>query len=80
MNAIKEGFDKYYSILSGGSDNKEYQLDANLNITTREFGEQHQIELMSEGYQDLIGLCRRMAMIEAMYEVEKPFLIFDDLL
>jgi uncharacterized protein YhaN len=25
-----------------------------------------------------IGLCRRMAMIKATYESEKPFLMFDD--
>ena len=33
---------------------------------------------MSDGYRDLVGLCRRMAMIEAMYEEERPFLILDD--
>ena len=75
---IKEGFDKYYEILSQGNSDREYQLNADLSITVREYGRQREIESMSEGYKDLIGLCRRMAMIDAMYESEKPFLIFDD--
>ena len=33
---------------------------------------------MSEGTRDLISLCRRMAMIDAMYPGEKPFLVLDD--
>ena len=55
-----------------------YELDANLNLQVRERGGLHDIRLLSEGYQDLVSLCRRMSMIEAMYKQEKPFLILDD--
>jgi uncharacterized protein YhaN len=33
---------------------------------------------MSAGYQDLIGICMRLALVDAMYQEEKPFLILDD--
>ncbi len=76
MDDIKESFEKYHNIISD-SDEK-YELDANLNIKLLEKGSLHEIKLLSEGYQDLVGLCRRMAMVDAMYDHEKPFLIFDD--
>ena len=30
------------------------------------------------GYRDLLGICMRMALVDAMYEEEKPFILFDD--
>ena len=76
MDEIKESFDKYHDLITDSPD--KYELDANLNILLREAGATHDIRALSEGYQDLVGLCRRMAMIDAMYDMEKPFLIFDD--
>ena len=76
MDDIKESFEKYHNMISG-SDEK-YELDANLNIQLQEKGSLHEIGYLSEGYKDLVGLCRRMAMVDAMYDLEKPFLIFDD--
>lgn len=77
MAPIKKAFDEYYDLLSNG-DEKEYELDANLNISVREAGELRDTGFLSEGYKDMIGLCRRMALIDAMYQGEKPFLVFDD--
>lgn len=76
MDEIKESFDKYHDLITDTHD--KYELDANLNILLREAGSTHDIRALSEGYQDLVGLCRRMAMVDAMYDMEKPFLIFDD--
>ena len=76
MNPIKSSFDKYYGMIS--HDGAVYELDANLNIKVRESGSLHDIGLLSEGYKDLVGLCRRMAMVDAMYSGAKPFLVFDD--
>ena len=36
------------------------------------------IGYMSLGNRDLIGICMRMALVEAMYDERKPFLILDD--
>lgn len=77
MEPVRLAFDRYYQMLTG-SEAKEYQLDADLKIEVREYGLLRDPAFLSEGWQDLIGLCRRMAMIEVMYEDEKPFLLFDD--
>ena len=52
-----------------------YDLDVNFNVKKREQGQLRDTELLSEGYKDLIGLCRRMAMIDAMYKNEMLFLM-----
>lgn len=33
---------------------------------------------LSAGYQDLLGICMRLALVDAMYPKEKPFLVLDD--
>ncbi len=76
MDPIKRSFDRYYAMIA--DDDRHYELDASLGIKVQEQGELREIGYLSEGSKDLVGLCRRMAMIEAMYEQEKPFLIFDD--
>lgn len=74
---MQNSFDQYFEMMSG-EDAEVYELDARLNITKRANGKKRNVELLSEGYKDLVGLCRRMAMVDAMFEDEKPFLIFDD--
>lgn len=77
LGPIKKSFEYYYSLLSNG-DSKEYELDANLNILLKAYGKDRNVSNMSFGYKDLIGLCRRMAIIDAMYDKEKPFIVLDD--
>lgn len=74
---IMSAFQKYYEILTAMPAD-EMLIDANINITAREQGEQRDTKLLSTGYQDLIGICMRMALTDAMYQGEKPFIIFDD--
>ena len=76
MDDIKRSFEKYHGIISDG--NEKYELDANLNILAVGKGGLHEVETLSNGYQDMVGLCRRIAMIDAMYDKEKPFLVMDD--
>lgn len=74
---IKESFEKYYEILTKQSA-ELYQIDANINLTVMEQGLQRNVGLLSTGYRDLTGVCMRMALVDAMYQEEKPFVIFDD--
>ena len=77
MEPVSKGFGKYYGMLTG--DNQEnWMIDANINLKLREQGELRATHWLSAGYQDLIGVCMRLALIDAMYEDEKPFLILDD--
>ena len=74
---IKAGFDKYYQMMTG-QESLEYKIDVNSNLTASVYGMQRDSRLLSLGYQDLTGICMRMAFVDAMYQNEKPFLIWDD--
>ncbi len=43
-----------------------------------EGGQTREIGFYSEGEKDIIGLCTRLALVDALYGKEKPILIFDD--
>jgi hypothetical protein len=77
MKPVMKGFDKYYKILTKQHANN-YKIDANIMISATEQGEQRDIKFLSVGYQDLINICMRMALVDAMYQNEKPFIIVDD--
>lgn len=74
---LLDGFKKYYAMLSD-EEASEFQIDANIRMTKREFGEAHPVSEYSSGIQDLVDVCLRMALIDAMYQGEKPFVILDD--
>lgn len=77
MGPVMAGFRKYYTILTG-CEPDAYSLDADTKLTVVEQNMPRDIGYLSTGKQDLIGVCMRMALVEAMYKDEKPFLIFDD--
>lgn len=74
---VMQGFRKYYRILTG-TECENYQMDANTKLQVIEGNMPRDIGYMSLGNRDLIGICMRMALVEAMYEERKPFLILDD--
>ena len=74
---LRKGLAKYYGLLIGEDPSRVY-VDANLDITIDEQGMQREPRFFSAGYRDLIGICMRMALVDAMYEEEKPFILFDD--
>ena len=77
MGPISKGFAKYYGMLTGDNGG-EWLIDANINLMVREYGELRDTRWLSAGYQDLVGVCMRLALVDAMYQAEKPFLILDD--
>ena len=79
MQPIKNAFDGYYELMTNGKGSgSEFQIDANMCIFRKEEGVFHDVEAQSEGYADVIGLCIRMALLDVMYEKEKPLVIMDD--
>ena len=78
MQPIKTAFDKYYELMSGADGSKDFQIDANMNVFRKEEGKMRDIEAQSEGLSDMIGLCIRLALLDVMYEKEKPLVIMDD--
>ncbi len=77
MAPLMQSFSKYYLILTG-EDAGRYRMDANTNVTVEECGVQRETVYLSRGWQDMTGLCLRLALADAMYRDEKPFLILDD--
>ncbi|MGN0324859.1 MAG: ATP-binding protein [Lachnospiraceae bacterium] len=71
------GFQKYYRMLTGEAA-VGYRLDTNAVLTVEEQGLPRNPELLSAGYRDLVGLCMRMALVDAMYQDSRPFLLLDD--
>lgn len=77
MGAMRRGFSKYAAILGGQAGN-EIHLDVQLNAQMEVDGALKENEYFSAGNRDLIGICIRLALIDALFTEEKPFLILDD--
>ena len=77
MEPLMDGFSRYYNmILDAGAE--RFSIDADINIMAKEQGMQRELQYLSTGWQDLAGFCMRLALADAMYQGEKPFLILDD--
>ena len=77
LNPVKEGFDKYYNILTG-IESSEYFLNAVGDINVEKNGIPRDRKYMSSGLKDLIGICMRMSLVDAIYNGSPPFIIMDD--
>jgi DNA repair exonuclease SbcCD ATPase subunit len=77
MAPISKAFRKYYELLLGPQQDN-WMIDTNISFRKKEMGQMREVKWMSAGYQDLIGVCMRLALVDAMYQGEKPFLILDD--
>lgn len=73
---VEDGFTKYMSYL--GEHIPVFSMDTDMEIKIKEEGMLQEEAAFSIGWQDWFGVCKRMAMIDAMYSEEKPFLIWDD--
>lgn len=74
---ILDAFSKYYGFIQE-TDLDLYDIDSDINITRRETGDKRGMETMSRGYAELVDVALRMALADAMYDGEKPFIIMDD--
>ncbi|MFV0527329.1 MAG: ATP-binding protein [Lachnospiraceae bacterium] len=77
LAATRKSFTKYVKMLTDGRI-KEVDLDINLEITVTQRGQRRELAYFSTGYKDLLGFCLRLAVVDAMFEEEMPFLILDD--
>ncbi len=74
---IFQSFCRYYQMIAG-EEPKGFHIDANAAITVDAYGRQRQANTLSRGYRDLIGICLRVAFVDAMYPDEQPPLLLDD--
>ena len=74
---LLKSFYYYYKLLND-RDTDIFNIDSNFSATRNEFGKERNINTQSSGYKDLIWICLRIALVEAMYREDKPLLIMDD--
>lgn len=77
MGAMQEGFHKYAALMDSGKA-KDIRLDVQLDAQKTVGGSIKGSEYFSTGNRDFIGICIRLALIDALFEEEKPFIILDD--
>lgn len=71
-----KAFEKYYGAFS--EDITNFRIDTDFNLTKIEAGAQRSPSSFSLGLRDVTDFCMRLALVDAMYEKEKPFVILDD--
>ncbi|WP_028234467.1 AAA family ATPase [Pseudobutyrivibrio sp. MD2005] len=84
MQPLQNGLHKYLSLIDGPEGTQsgyaidDFELDMDLNIKLSYSGSTKGAEYLSQGYQDLVALCSRLALVDVLYPEEKPVLILDD--
>ncbi len=74
----ERAFQKYLSKIDS-KDFGLYEIDIKLNVLYQEAGSMHGAQTLSKGKLDLVRICLRMALVEAIYkDVTNPVLILDD--
>lgn len=76
LGPVVQAFDKYCSLLFG--DSFSFRVDENLSITVEHKGDFKESAFLSAGLEDLVAVCMRMALVDALYPGEDMFIILDD--
>ena len=77
LKDMQESFSKNFSTLTGKTA-PEAIINANLGVSFREIGGQKEKAWYSSGQQAAMSLSLRLALIDAIFEDERPFLVLDD--
>lgn len=76
LGKTKAKFEEYSRIISDVEGS--FALNTSFELSRTERGESHGIEAYSRGTKDAYALGLRLALIDALYENEAPFIILDD--
>lgn len=74
---LNSSLSKYFDILAKGSD-LNITMDVNKELIIKANGIETTERNLSEGYKDIVNICYRFALIDAMYKDEQPIVILDD--
>jgi uncharacterized protein YhaN len=77
LNTMQDSFGRYLTLLNGG-EAPVFTMDGQFRVKLRAAGLSRDTDAFSVGVRDLIALCERLALLDAMFEGERPFLILDD--
>lgn len=76
LGKMENSFMKNIEAING--EKIDLNIDINLDVQISKYGGYKRIDFLSTGYKDLIYICMRMSLVEALFEGEKPFIVLDD--
>ena len=76
LQEMIDGFNKYIKIINQQDMNTSVDIKLGVKVDTN--GAQKEIKYFSYGYQDLIYICMRFSLIQALFKTESPFVVLDD--
>lgn len=76
VKPMKDSVNKYVSLMLKNT--SEYNIDVNFKFQFITDNGIKGLDSYSRGYQSIISLCMRLALIDCLYPKEKPFIILDD--
>lgn len=77
LSPLKNSLNNYLKLILD-KNYQEYNMDTNLKVSFKKFGKSRELDYLSKGYQGVVDLCIRFALIDSLFEKEKPFIILDD--
>ncbi len=77
LGKTKSGFIKYAERI-GGITGESFEMDTDFGVTKQEGASTRTVEAYSRGTRDLFNLAARLALVDSLYEKEKPFILLDD--
>ena len=77
ISPMTKKFDDYLQLLSS-TDLGKVAIDTDMNLTFEQKGAMRDKKYLSAGYRDIVDLCMRFALIDAIFKEEKPTIILDD--
>lgn len=77
LGDIKKSFANYMSQMAD-VEQKDIALDTNLGVRIEREGTARELEYFSVGQTDIVMLCMRLALVDALFKETKPFIVLDD--
>lgn len=77
LSDIKKSFAHYMELLDG-TQQEGVALDTDLGVRLERDGTARELEYFSAGQSDIVMLCMRLALVDALFKETKPFLVLDD--
>lgn len=77
LGKMRKAFDKYLSSITAESESA-FSLDTDFSLKKTENGLTNQISAYSLGTREIYSLITRLALVDALYEENEPFIILDD--
>lgn len=76
LGKVQRGFEKYLRMVTGEEDS--VFVDSELSVQLERGGQGRELAYFSAGYVDMVQLCMRLALVDALFEQAQPLLILDD--